>query len=202
MRKSKAETAKTRNRIVETASDALRRNGISGTSLHELMSEAGMTHGGFYRHFESKEQLIAEACSRGCDTLLDTIRAAGSRSPEDCPAGVPPGLAAIADTFLTSEYQDEHAAACPFVAIGSELARADAATRGAATEGLRRAIVLLEQEFRGSDTARMRAIAVFAALIGGGVLARIVDDPAFSDEILQAAKMLICRISSDTTERG
>ncbi|GAA4498550.1 TetR/AcrR family transcriptional regulator [Gluconacetobacter tumulicola] len=202
MRKSKAETARTRNRIVETASDALRRNGISGTSLHELMSEAGMTHGGFYRHFDSKEQLIAEACSRGCDALLDTIRAAGSRSPDACPAGTSPGLAAIADTFLTPEYRDEDAACCPFVSFGSELARADAATRHAATEGMRRAIGLLEQEFHDGDMARMRAIAVFAALIGGGTLARIVDDPAFSDEILQAAKMLICRISRDATEGG
>lgn len=79
MKKSKAEAAQTRRRIVQTASEKFRDNGIDAIGLTELMAAAGLTHGGFYRHFESKAHLVAEACTVGMDPLIASCAAAASK---------------------------------------------------------------------------------------------------------------------------
>jgi len=196
MKKSKSETAETRRRIVETAADALRRKGISGTSVQDLMSEAGLTHGGFYRHFRSKEQLVTEACQQSCDEMFDSLRdvctVLGEGSND---------LAAVADAFLSPDHRDDRVAICPFVSIGSELARSDAETRRTATESLERTVGLLAPRF-GNHTPEMaeaQAIAAFSAMIGAVTLARIVDDPALSDKILMDVRALVGRMGDEVT---
>src|SRR5580704_7731116 len=79
MRKSKRATEETRKRIVEMAADEFRQHGIATSGIADLMAAVGLTHGGFYRHFESKEQLVAEATAAALDTLLDTLASAGLR---------------------------------------------------------------------------------------------------------------------------
>ena len=79
MRKSREEAAQTRKRIVTAASEEFRKNGIVATGLNDLMSTAGLTHGGFYKHFESKDQLVAEACAEAVKTILEMLAAAASQ---------------------------------------------------------------------------------------------------------------------------
>src|SRR5690349_6944116 len=130
MRKSKSEAAETRRKIVKTAAAEFRQNGINGTGLSELMAAAGLTHGGFYRHFESKDQLIAEACASAIESATET-------------AWVPllqqsrrNGLDAFVAKYLSEDHRDDQRGGCPFAALGSELARSDKDTRAVVTEGL------------------------------------------------------------------
>ena len=83
MRKSKQEAAATRQRIIKAAAAAFRKNGIAGTGLSDLMAAAGLTHGGFYRHFDSKDQIVAEACTAAAESLVEQLAASASRkSPQ------------------------------------------------------------------------------------------------------------------------
>ena len=83
MRKSKQEAAATRQRIIKAAAAAFRKNGIAGTGLSDLMAAAGLTHGGFYRHFDSKDQIVAEACTAAAESLVGRLAAAASKkSPQ------------------------------------------------------------------------------------------------------------------------
>src|ERR1700759_4172988 len=127
MRKSKQEAAETRQRIVESAAAEFRRNGIAGTGLADLMAAAGLTHGGFYKHFESKEQVVDESLALAIESMVEewqrTLSASpGSRGLEDAIAG-----------YLSAEYRDNVAGGCPFVALGGEVSRSSAAVRETAT---------------------------------------------------------------------
>src|SRR5216684_2476087 len=81
MRKSREEAAQTRKRIVTAAAGEFRKNGIVATGLADLMTAAGLTHGGFYKHFESKDQLVAEACAEAVGVLIGKVKAAASAGP-------------------------------------------------------------------------------------------------------------------------
>src|SRR3982074_3205929 len=130
MRKSREEAGQTRKRIVTAAAGEFRKNGVVATGLNDLMSAAGLTHGGFYKHFESKDQVIAEACAEAVRVLMEKLEAAPSR-------GSAPG------SYLSTRHRDDPATGCPLAALGSELARSDEATREAATEGFLRLVDIL-----------------------------------------------------------
>src|ERR1700683_2474874 len=112
MRKSREEAAQTRKRIVTAASEELRKNGIVATGLNDLMKAAGLTHGGFYKHFESKDQLVAEACAEAVDAMIGVMAAQ-------------PTINAAVAAYLSTPHWDDPACRCPLAAIGSELARTD-----------------------------------------------------------------------------
>src|SRR5258707_3203845 len=105
MRKSREEAAQTRKRIVTAASEEFRKNGIVATGLNDLMKAADLTHGGFYKHFESKDQLVAEACAEAVEAMIERLTAAGS--------------SAVA-MYLSTRHRDDPAVGCPLAAIGSE----------------------------------------------------------------------------------
>jgi TetR/AcrR family transcriptional repressor of nem operon len=129
MRKSKVETAKTRERIVKAAGAEFAANGISEAALARVMAAAGLTHGGFYRPFASKDQLVLEACSK---TFLSLVT-----SPELLVTGKTheQALPLLVDRYVTRAHRDQPRIGCPLAALGSELARTDKKTRRAATEG-------------------------------------------------------------------
>src|SRR5260370_6644761 len=127
MRKSREEAAQPRKRIVTAASGEFRKNGIVATGLNDLMSAAGLTHGGFYKHFASKDQLVAEACAEAVETaIFERLAAAASEG------------AGAAAAYLSTVHRDNPATGCPLSAIGSELARSDEKTRAAAAAGFLR----------------------------------------------------------------
>src|SRR5713101_1351734 len=125
MRKSKQEAAETRQRIVKAAAAEFRQNGIGGTGLCELMAAAGLTHGGFYRHFDSKDQLVAEACAAGMEAEVGGAAA--------CPSFGKGGVREIAASYLSTDHRDNPSGGCLLAGLGSELARSDDKTRAAAT---------------------------------------------------------------------
>src|SRR5262249_28392543 len=101
MRKSRIEAAKTRERIVTAAAAEFRQHGIAGTGLADLMKAAGLTHGGFYRHFASKDQLVAEACSAAIATMTERMGSSASRKRG------PKGLEAAVADYLSTEHRDK-----------------------------------------------------------------------------------------------
>jgi TetR/AcrR family transcriptional repressor of nem operon len=179
MRKSREEAARTRKRIVTAASKEFRKNGIVATGLNNLMSAAGLTHGGFYKHFESKDQLVAEACAEAVKTILEMLAAAASEK----------GGAAAA--YLSTGHRDSPASGCPLAAIGSELARSDEKTRAAATAGFLKLVEIMAGQFGKipAAIARRRALVAASTMIGALTMSRIVTDPELSAEILKEAEM-------------
>src|ERR1700757_1282972 len=129
MRKSKQEAAATRERIVATAAAEFRQNGIGATGLSDLMAAAGLTHGGFYRHFASKDQLVAEACSAAVATMAERVASSASRERGR------KGLEAAVADYLSTEHRDNPRDGCLLAALGSKRARPDPQTRAAATAG-------------------------------------------------------------------
>ena len=170
MRKSREEAAQTRRRIVEAASCEFRKNGIVATGLNELMKAAGLTHGGFYKHFESKDQLVAEACTEAVEALIKKMEAH-------------PTINAAVAAYLSTRHRDGPASGCPLAAIGSELARTDPRTREAATDGFERLVGVLTGKSETED-ARRHALVAVSTMIGALTMARVVNDPALSAEIL------------------
>ena len=189
MRKSKAETAETRRRIVAAATEEFRKNGIHETSLNELMAAAGLTEGGFYRHFKSKDQLIAESCATGLVSVAEAIECAAR-------AGEVSGIQAIIENFLSPEHRDEVWQGCPFVSLGSELARADDATRDAATEGFVKLVDAIAKQLprTSPEIASERAEFIVCAMVGAMTMSRIVTDPNLSASILRLAQKYLSKI--------
>ena len=179
MRKSREEAAQTRKRIVTAASGEFRKHGIVATGLNDLMSAAGLTHGGFYKHFESKDQLVAEACAEAVKTaILERLGAAASEG------------AGAAAAYLSTGHRDNPATGCPLSAIGSELARSDEQTRAAATAGFLKLVEIMAGQFGKLPpaTARRRALVAVSTMIGALTMSRIVTDPELSAEILKEAE--------------
>jgi TetR/AcrR family transcriptional regulator, transcriptional repressor for nem operon len=178
MRKSKEEAALTRKRIVATAAAEFRKNGIVATGLNDLMKAAGLTHGGFYKHFESKDQLIAEACAEAVETLIAKLTIGSGK----------PGVAVA--TYLSTDHRDNPSQGCPLAAIGSELSRCDEKTRDLATMGFLKLVDVMAAQFGAAKTveARRRALVAVTTMIGALTMSRIVNGPELSVEILREVK--------------
>jgi TetR/AcrR family transcriptional repressor of nem operon len=184
MRKSKHEAAATRKRIVKAAAAAFRKNGIAGTGLSDLMAAAGLTHGGFYRHFDSKDQIVAEACAAAADSLVEQLAASASRkSPQR-------GLKTIVENYLSAAHRDEPADGCPIAALGSEMARGHEMTRAAATQAFLKLVEVIGSQLGKTrpDVARRRALVAAATMIGALTMSRIVTDSELSAGILREAE--------------
>lgn len=187
MRKSKAETAKTRQRIVEVASAAIRNQGIDATGVAEIMAAAGLTHGGFYRHFGSKEELVREAIALSRkDFVAGTLTAADQ--------GADAVLKHLQE-YVTPDHRDDLGSGCPLAANGSEIVRADAQTRHLATKGFR---VICEKaapfmHSQGNESQMDTAISLLTNMIGALTMSRMVDDPELSARILEVTRQRIAK---------
>ena len=178
LRKSRLEAAQTREAIVAAAADLIRRTGIVEASLADMMAAAGLTHGGFYRHFRNKEHLISEALSAAGEKAIATIGQKMARG----------GLKAAVDGYLSTSHRDSPTPICPFAALGSEMARSRKVTKAAATEVLEKLFVILAGDAPDREEARGDAIVALSMMIGAMTLARIVADSDLSSEILDRAK--------------
>lgn len=184
MRYPKEHKARTRQKIVETAARQFREKGIGGVGVAELMAAAGLTHGGFYAHFASKEQLVEETCRSG---IAATTELLGFRA-DAAPPGE--GLRTILRSYLSRSHRDDPVRGCVIPCLAAEVARHGADTRQAFTDQLRQLTDLLAQHLpdRPGQPAGERALALAASLVGAILLARAVDDGALSDAILAATR--------------
>ena len=187
MRKSKQEAQRTRERIVAAASEEFRQHGIVATGLADLMAAAGLTHGGFYKHFQSKDELISEAATAAIATTTQAMKAIGSEKP-----GVE-GLKKVVAKYLADDHRDDPGEGCPIAALGAELARCDEKTRDAATQGLRDYFGVLASHLHSlkPGEAKNQAMASFATMVGALILARISNDEKLSRAILRNAQEMI-----------
>ena len=176
MRRSKEEAAETRARIIRKASKEFSKHGIAVTGLADVMKSAGLTHGGFYKHFQSKDELVAEALERGLEESFQAIEHAADGA-----------VAELVNAYLSPAHRDNFDNACPLPALGTELWRAGGKTRQKASEGVLRFVSLVEKHLKDlpAKDRRSRAHAIVAALVGSMMLSRIVTDPKLSDRLLR-----------------
>jgi TetR/AcrR family transcriptional regulator, transcriptional repressor for nem operon len=173
----------THDRIVKTAARAIRRAGYSGAGVAEIMKEAGLTHGGFYAHFDSREGMLAEAADRaGADGMALLARVAAAAPPRKA-------LEAMLRTYLSKEHVESVETGCAIAALGSELPRQSPKVRRAATRRIKEMIDLVARQSPdwGQPGAHEHALVTLATALGALVLARAVDDPKLSNALREAA---------------
>jgi TetR/AcrR family transcriptional repressor of nem operon len=189
MRITKEQADGNKARIVETAAVLFREKGFDGISVAELMRAAGLTHGGFYNHFESKDALEAAACAQVFGNSVANVEAVAAIAD---PAERARAFDAYRRRYVSKKARDAAAARCPMVAFAGDVTRQPPPVRAQYAAGLRdylEAFVRASASGKVGARARRRALAQFAALTGALTLARSVADadPALSDEILEAA---------------
>jgi TetR/AcrR family transcriptional repressor of nem operon len=178
---SKEHKAQTRERILTEAAALFRRDGIDGVSVPALMKQAGLTHGGFYAHFESKDVLVAEVLGRSLrgtsEHLLDVAKAA------DDP------VAAVIDEYVSVKHRDRPEAGCAVAAIGPEASRGEPQARRVMTKSIRASADQFSEAFGFGKGGEDDALALFAGMVGALVLSRACgDDRAFSDHVLDVCR--------------
>jgi TetR/AcrR family transcriptional repressor of nem operon len=178
LRKSKLEAAQTRETIVAAAADLIRRTGIAEASLADMMAAAGLTHGGFYRHFRNKEHLVSEALSAAGEKAIATVGRNLAKG----------GFDVVVDGYLSTSHRDSRTPVCPFAALGSEMGRSGTETKAAVTEVLEKLLATLAGDAPDRGEARGGAIVALSTMIGAMTLARVVADRDLSAEILDCAK--------------
>lgn len=199
MRYAKTRKAETRSRVVETAARALRRDGVDGIGLVGLMGEAGLTKGGFYAHFASKDDLVAEAVASSIRASCERMR---TRST-DAESQQLSGFWAIIDAYLNATHVAAPEAGCTIAALLSDLTRASGPVREAATEGVAQLVSAIEDTLPAALGAacRSRAQAILGMLAGSLQLARLEGDADARDAMLSAAREAACRLAEIDTDR-
>jgi TetR/AcrR family transcriptional regulator, transcriptional repressor for nem operon len=184
MRYSREHKLETHARIVKKASVRLREKGAHGIGVADLMKDAGLTHGGFYAHFDSREALVIEAFAHAMDRSTERWRKIGMETAPD------KRLANIVDSYLTPAHRDDPGHGCAVPTLGAEIARESPRTRKAFAGKLEQMIDMLAEQIPGvpAKAARKQAMAALATMMGTLVLARIGGSGEFSDEILAAGR--------------
>ena len=184
MRYSREHKLETHARIVKRASVRLREKGAHGIGVADLMKDAGLTHGGFYAHFDSREALVIEAFAYAMDRSTERWRKLGEQTPPD------KRLATIVDSYLTTVHRDDPGHGCAVPTLGAEIARESPKTRKAFAAKLEQMVDMLAEQIPAlpRKTARKQAMATLATMMGTLVLARIGGNGEFSDEILAAGR--------------
>jgi TetR/AcrR family transcriptional regulator, transcriptional repressor for nem operon len=184
MRYSREHKIETHARIVKKASVRLREKGAHGIGVADLMKEAGLTHGGFYAHFTSREALVIEAFAYAMERSTQRWRKlAEQTSPEK-------RLATIVDSYLTRVHRDDPGHGCAVPALGAEIARESPKTRRAFAAKLEQMIDMMAEQIPDvpRKAARKQAMATIATMMGTLVLSRIAGNSEFSAEILGAGR--------------
>jgi AcrR family transcriptional regulator len=171
--------AQTRRRIIETAGRRLKQDGIDGSGVAALMTDAGLTNGAFYAHFTSKDDLVA-------NVVADQLEAQGAVL-----AALPEGRAALerfVREYLSPQHRDDPGNGCPSAALLDEIGRCGDAVRDSYTQGMQSIVDVISRHLspETSDAARLTALGLFTILIATMQLARAVSDGDTSDDILRS----------------
>ncbi|MGJ5132077.1 TetR/AcrR family transcriptional regulator [Bradyrhizobium oligotrophicum] len=198
MRYSPEHKAETHARIVRKASVRLRERGAHGVGVADLMKEAGLTHGGFYAHFDSREALVVEAFGYAIDRSIEHWRKLLDQLPPQ------KRLSAIVDGYLSAGHRDDVGHGCAVPALGAEIARESAKTRKAFAAKLEELIDLFAEYIVDvpAKAARKRASAMLATLAGTLVMARLVGSGELSDDILNSGREVALAVASGGRPAG
>ena len=186
---SRSAKATTHKRIVALASKRFREKGLAGIGIADLMKEAGLTVGGFYKHFNSRDDLVAEAMSSALGGWKRKADAAASGGP-------PLTFDSLVDDYLSETHRDRPGSGCPVGALAGDFARSDKRTRALVTQEAQESIQLLATLLRDASekdkgAARARAIMTYCALVGAIGVARAISDEHLSREILKTVARLL-----------
>jgi len=178
MKVTREQMAEHRRQILEAAARLFRARGFEAVTVAEVMQAAGLTHGGFYGHFKSKDELIAETIGHVFDA-----------PPKDHDLGE------YAANYLSPRHRDNLAGGCPTAGLGAETIRQSPESRAAMTAGLKRQIAGFIAKAPGATPAEKRraAIGAWSAMVGAVILSRFSDDPQLSDEILKETRAWIAQ---------
>lgn len=180
MRMSQAEKGKSHARIVNSAARLLRERGIAGASVGDVMKDAGLTHGGFYKHFDSKDALVESALEAAFSTF--TAMLDGDQ---------PDAAAAYRELYLSDKHIRNPGRGCPVAAVGQDVARGSKRLKKAFGGGVDRIVDALAQDMEGDAAARRSAaLRQFSMLVGAVVIAR-ASDPQIADEVLSAVSAAV-----------
>ncbi|MDR6937426.1 MULTISPECIES: TetR/AcrR family transcriptional regulator [unclassified Luteibacter] len=184
MRYGKGHKEQTRQKIVEAAAQRFRADGIDAVGVVSLMGEVGLTQGGFYNHFESKEELVRESVAVAATGAMERMaaRVAASRGER---------YRALINAYLSAEHRDNPESGCVAAALSAEMARRPVETREAFTDGYAEMVELIASTLPDGVRGKRRrtlAMAVFASMVGSLSLARAVAEDRLSDEILSLGR--------------
>jgi TetR/AcrR family transcriptional repressor of nem operon len=189
--------ARTRGRIVQAAAAAFRAAGVAGVRLEQVMARAGLTHGGFYAHFASKEELLREALEHASRQTVDRLSAPLADTPGEH------HLQAVIDAYLSSAHVAHPEWGCPLATLGPEIARTGGATHGALAEGVRGRLAWMRQllpEGRHDAASDEQIIGTLACMVGGVILARTVGGKD-SGAVLDACREFLRRNRGRSAKR-
>ena len=184
MRYSKEHKQETHARIVRKASVRLREKGAHGIGVADLMKEAGLTHGGFYAHFDSREARVIEAFAYAMDRSVEHWRKIAAEMPPE------KRLSTIVDTYVSTVHRDDPGRGCAVPTLGAEIARESAKTRKAFSAKLDQLIDVMADQIPDvpRKTARRQAMGTLATMMGTLVMSRVAGSGELSDEILAAGR--------------
>ncbi|AZI36111.1 putative transcriptional regulator [Caenibius tardaugens NBRC 16725] len=182
MKVSRDRAAENRRAVVDNASRMFRTHGVDGVGIGAIMRESGLTHGGFYAQFGSKEQLAGEACAEALQDSFARWRRIARANPDRV-------IAALAEAYLSERHRDDPEQGCALVALGADAARNDGAVADAFREGLLNLVGVVEEAV--PEAEQDHALAAVAQMVGAMVLARAVHDRALSNRIMAASRMAL-----------
>ena len=185
MRYPPAHKQATRRRILDAASQAFREHGVAETGVDEVMRRAGLTHGGFYAHFQDKTELIAEACAAAFDDAVPNLERIAAAATPITRARM------LIDSYLGARHRDNRGSGCLVVSVGADMARLRGAARTGYARGFAQHIDRLSAALRLCADAQRnheRVTQLMSSLVGGLLFARAIDDPIQSDAMLHAMR--------------
>jgi TetR/AcrR family transcriptional repressor of nem operon len=182
MRVSRVQAAENRQTVINVASRLFRTRGFDGIGLKDLMEAAGLTQGGFYKQFASKEDLVAQASRRALESATLRWSAATAKNPED-------PLGAVIAFYLSTEHREEKMDGCPVVALGSDAARQGSNVKASFEAGIKAYLEILGRliaETEGEEP-NGKAMVILSTMVGALTLSRVVNDPDLAQALLKAA---------------
>jgi TetR/AcrR family transcriptional repressor of nem operon len=183
---SQAAKAASHDRILDIAAARIRHDGIGGLAVAELMKEAGLTHGGFYRHFDSREQLVAEAAQRALSQGSEWTIASGE-------LGGQRGFTKLVDGYLSAWHRDHPESGCGVAGVAADVARDGGPARGSYTHQVKACLAVLADLIDDPDrqAGEREAVLTLSVLVGAISMARAIDDPDLSEQILANAAVAL-----------
>lgn len=177
---SQADKARNRDRILDVAATQLREAGLDGVSIGELMKAVNLTHGGFYGHFASRDELVAAALDKALtDGEASAVKSGSAKGPRT--------LKSVANSYLSKSHRDNPSSGCAVAALAGDVARSNDLNREIMTKHLARYFENIEGVM-GDQGSRELAISLMCMMVGAVALSRVMTDPNASDKVLLAAR--------------
>jgi len=188
MRVSRAQAEANRETVINVASRLFRQHGFDGIGLKDLMKGAGLTQGGFYKQFQSKDDLAAQASRRALESATRRWSAAAARHPDP--------LMAVVDFYLSSDHRGEIADGCPLVALGADAARQSDEVKKPFEDGIKAHLQVLREMLPAGARPEQEAMALLSLMVGAVTLSRVVADKKLSDGFLESARAHVSEMVS------